>query len=94
MKEHNKYNEIKNALSIENIDNIYNLIESDNVSKEELIDLKNALNSLSIDEQKLINARYYNNYTQTELAKIYNTNQVKISREEKKILSKLKAKMY
>ena len=49
--------------------------------------------TLTIEEKKFINARYYNNYTQEELANIYNTNQVKICRDEKKILSKLKAKM-
>ena len=74
--------------------NLYNFINLEKVSKDELIDLKNALNSLTIDEKKLINARYFNNYTQNDIAKIYHTNQVKISREEKKILCKLRAKMY
>ena len=89
-----KYAEIKNMLDIENIDNFYNLCNKDSITKEELIDLKDALKGLNSEEKKLINARYFNNYTQTELANIYHTNQVKISREEKKILSKLKAKMY
>ena len=74
--------------------NLYNFINCEDISKDELIDLKNALNSLTVEEKKLINARYFNNYTQQELARYYNTNQVKISREEKKILCKLKAKMY
>ena len=51
-------------------------------------------NPASDEEKKLIKARYYNNYTQQELARIYNTNQVKISREEKKILYKLRTRMY
>ena len=92
-----KYEEIKNMLFIESIDydnSFDNVSYSSNITKEELIDLKNALNSLTIDEKKIINARYFYNYTQKELARIYNTNQVRISREEKKILSKLKAKMY
>ena len=89
-----KYQEIQNMLFVDNIDNIYNLVDNYNLSKDELIDLKNALSNLTNEEKNLIKARYYNNYTQTELAGIYNTNQVKISREEKKILSKLKAKMY
>ena len=74
--------------------NLYDFINSENISKDELIDLKNALNGLTVEEKELINARYFNNYTQQELARYYNTNQVKISREEKKILCKLKAKMY
>ena len=89
-----KYEELKNLMIIENLDNNYDLSSKEHISKDDLIDLKNALSSLSSKEKKLINARYFNNYTQSELAKIYHTNQVKISRDEKKILSKLKAKMY
>ena len=69
-------------------------INDENISKDDLIDLKNALNSLTSDEKNLINARYFNNYTQQELARIYHTNQVKISREEKKILCKLDKKCF
>ena len=96
----NKLLEIRNMISTESLDyqydngNLYDFISKENLSKDDLMDLKNALNSLTNDEKKLINARYFNNYTQEELAKAYNTNQVKISREEKKILCKLKAKMY
>ena len=91
-----KYEELKNMMLIESIDydNNYNIIRKDKISKDDLIDLKNALSNLTSDEKRLINARYFNNYTQSDLARMYNTNQVKISREEKKILCKLKAKMY
>ena len=95
-----KYNELQGMTTIESLDyeynsiDLYNFVSNENLSKDVLIDLKNALNCLTIDEKKLINARYFNNYTQSKLAKEYNTNQVKISREEKKILNKLKAKMY
>ena len=95
-----KLYEIRNMLTTDSLDyeydnnNLYNCISSEKVSKDELIDLKNALNSLTIEEKKLINARYFNNYTQNDLAEIYHTNQVKISRCEKKILCKLKAKMH
>ena len=88
-----KYEEINNLMMVENIDNLYNLTDSKTLTKDDLIDLKNALNNLDEDEKRLIRARYFNNYTQQELAKIYNTNQVRISREEKKILSKLKSHM-
>ena len=92
--------ELRNMISCDSLDyeynntNLYDFINTENVTRDELMDLKDALCSLTEEERKIINARYYNNYTQSELAKIYNTNQVKISREEKKILSKLKAKMY
>ena len=73
--------------------NLYDFIEQENVSKDDLIDLKNALLSLNPDEKELIKARYFNNITQKDLANLYNTNQVKISRDEKKILCKLKSLM-
>ena len=98
--DYEKYYYLQSMISIDSLDyeynsnSLYNFVANENLSKDTLIDLKNALNSLSVDEQRLINARYFNNYTQSDLAKIYNTNQVKISREEKKILSKLKTKMY
>jgi len=95
-----KLYEIRNMINIESLDynyednNLYNFVNIDSMPKEDLIDLKDALNSLSVDEKKLIKERYFNNITQSELAKIYHTNQVKISREEDKILKKLKAKIY
>ena len=73
--------------------NLYDFIEQENVSKDDLIDLKNALLSLNQEEKELIKARYFNNITQKDLANLYNTNQVKISRDEKKILCKLKSLM-
>lgn len=73
--------------------NLYDFIEQENVSKDDLIDLKNALLSLNQEEKELIKARYFNNQSQKEVANLYNTNQVKISRDEKKILCKLKSLM-
>ena len=97
--DHRKYYYLQSMIQVDsldyeyNCDNLYNFVANESLSKDTLIDLKNALNSLTREEKRLINARYFNNYTQGELARVYNTNQVKISREEKKILSKLKAKM-
>ena len=73
--------------------NLYNFIKQEHISKDDLIDLKNALLSLNKDEKELIKARYFNNISQKDLANLYNTNQVKISRDEKKILCKLKSLM-
>ena len=89
-----KYYELVNMMSSDNIDNNDNISTYERIDKDDLIDLKSALRSLSNEEKMIIKARYYNNYTQKELANIYNTNQVKISRKENKILCKLKAKMY
>ncbi len=54
------------------------------------ISLKEGLNSLTKEEQELINLRYYCDKTQSEIAQFFGTNQVQISRNEKKILKKLK----
>ncbi len=94
-----KLAEIKEMMLTESLDyqyensDLYDFISNETISKDDLIDLKNALSSLSTEEKQLINARYYHNYTQSKLAKIYHTNQVKISRDEKKILMKLKEKI-
>ena len=88
-----KYEELNNLMMTENIDNLYNIEDKTNLLKEDLIDLKNALNNLTNEEKLFIKRRYFNNITQSNLAKLYNTNQVKISREEKKILTKLKNNM-
>ena len=94
-----KLAEIRNAMATDSLDyeydssSLYDFVSRDKLSKDILLDLKDALCSLTIPERKLIMARYFGNYTQSMLAKKYSTNQVKISREEQKILSKLKARM-
>lgn len=62
-------------------------------SKEQMIDLKEAFKNLSHEEQILVINRYFNDMTQSEVAKIMNVNQVYVSRLEKKTLQKLKSKM-
>lgn len=52
--------------------------------------LKQEIEKLSEFEQKLIKFRYYNGYNQCETAKALGVNQVKVSREEKLILTKMK----
>ena len=94
-----KLAEIRNMSIVESLDyqyenhDLYDFVQKDCLNKDKLIDLSNALKSLNSEEKKLIKARYYDNYTQSDLARIYNTNQVKISREESKILSKLRRVM-
>ena len=64
-----------------------------NKDKENMIDnliLKEAINGLSEEEKKIIWMRYYDDRTQQEVANILGTNQVSVSRCEKKVLKRLK----
>lgn len=81
-------NNDEKELTLEDI--IYNKEEMDEIDR---IDLKDAIKNLSIDEKRLIYERYYENKTQTELAKENNMSQVKVYRLERKILDKLKSKI-
>lgn len=64
---------------------------SDN--RNNYFELNDALKELSDSEKRLIYERYYDNKTQTEIAKEKNISQVKVYRYERKILDKLKDKM-
>ena len=44
-------------------------------------------------EREIILLRYYKDYSQSEVARILGITQVKVSREEKKILSRLKTEL-
>ena len=59
-------------------------------SIDNLIDLKSALEELTDEERKLIELRYFNDYTQSETAAYLNKSQVQVSRCEQKILKKMK----
>lgn len=62
-------------------------------NRNNYFELNDALKELSDSEKKLIYERYYENKTQTEIAKEKNISQVKVYRYERKILDKLKDKM-
>ncbi|MDE5888930.1 MAG: sigma-70 family RNA polymerase sigma factor, partial [Bacilli bacterium] len=53
------------------------------------IDLQDSLETLSPDEKKIIDYRYFKDYTQSETAKILGMSQVSVSRHEKKSLNKM-----
>lgn len=55
--------------------------------------LKQMLESLSKTEQRIITLRYYQDKTQTEVAKLLGISQVQVSRMEKKILMGLRERM-
>lgn len=61
--------------------------------KEELLDLKNELEKLSEFDRKIIEKRYKEGLTQSEISKELGINQVKISRCEKEILIKLRKRL-
>lgn len=63
------------------------------ISKEQMLDLKEAFKYLSYEEQYLVINRYFKDLTQSEVAKLMNVNQVYVSRLEKKVLDKLKNKL-
>lgn len=59
-------------------------------TKDEYSSLHESLASLTKEELNLINLRYFKGLTQSEVAHNWGENQVKISRNEQKILKKLK----
>ena len=72
---------------------LYDYISFDNTSKDDLILLRDALNRLETKEKELIIKRYFYNKTQQQVANELGINQVKVSREENKVLTKLKKYM-
>ncbi len=60
----------------------------DEISNRLLLD--EAFKSLTDEEKKIMNCRYYRYMTQSKTAKLLNMSQVQVSRAEKKILAKLR----
>ena len=73
---------------------IYNFYGYEEKSyKEELLDLKDAISNLSEFDRKIIEKRYNEGLTQSEISKQMGINQVKVSRAEKDILVRLRTKL-
>ena len=72
---------------------LYNYIPVDEMNKDDLILLWDALNKLNKNEKDLILKRYFYNMTQSQIANSLGINQVKVSREEGKVLTKLRSYM-
>ena len=64
--------------------------EQQAISPIDNLTLKESLSNLEKEELELINLRYFQEKTQSETAKFLHTNQVQVSRNEAKILKKLK----
>lgn len=59
----------------------------------ELLSLRQVMYTLSEDDKRLINLRFFKRKTQCETGEILNMSQVQVSRREKKILVQLKEKL-
>ena len=93
-----KVAEVKNSMEVVSLDDnrsidLYNIISFENISKDDWLLLKDAILKLDEKEKELILKRYFYNMTQSEIAKQYGINQVKVSREEGKVLTKLRSYM-
>lgn len=94
-----KIAEIKNIMEISSLDDdrndlsLYDVVGFENIEKDDLILLRDALSKLNDQEKELILKRYFYNMTQSEIAKQNGINQVKVSREEGKVLTKLRSYM-
>ncbi len=60
---------------------------------ERILDLKEEINTLDDNEKKLIYARYYEDKSQQETSELLGISQVQVSRNEAKILTKLRNKL-
>lgn len=73
---------------------LYNsVMRFDNGTKDSILDLKEAIRNLGDEDKALIDARYYQDMTQSEASKVLGMSQVQVSRREGKILEKLKSKV-
>lgn len=78
---------------ITSIDDKYDSLKYfDNINAD-LLDLHDSIDKLSDDERNLIIARYYDGMTQNEASKILGISQVQVSRNEAKILKKLRTSL-
>lgn len=72
---------------------LHETIPSRQMKIEELVALKEELGKLSEFEKTLIRKRYFDDVSQTEAASILGISQVQVSRNEQKILTKLRANL-
>lgn len=71
-------------------------IEEEDGKQEQILNrivLKSLLETLEEQEKEVIVRRYYENQTQTQIAKDLHISQVQVSRLEKRILKRLREKM-
>lgn len=90
-------NDIYNALvatdyteSVEEFSNSFKCFDN---TDADVLDLRCEIDKLPLDEKKIILARYYDELTQSETSRVLGISQVQVSRNEAKILKKLKTKL-
>lgn len=74
---------------IEEDTTLYNAIKDNSNNYQEYMDLNWSIENLEEPYKSIIKLRYFDDYTQTEVAKKLKLTQVKVSRYEKKSLEKL-----
>lgn len=68
---------------------LYDVIEAKEMDMDTLITLKQCISTMSEEEKQLLNLRFFQDKTQSEVAAKLGVNQVQISRQEKKIKQKV-----
>ena len=73
---------------------LYDIVpEKNSVDTLDSICLKEELSKLSYEDKRLLQERYFNDRSQSEVANILGLSQAKVSRSEKKVLQKLRNNM-
>jgi len=80
---------------VDSLDDTYDTVSSkDNLdTREDILDLRNELEKLPEKEKEFIYHRYYQEMSQVETSKVLGMSQVQVSRNEAKILQKLKTRL-
>ena len=84
---------VDEAMLTDNVESIDREIPTYDDTSAEILDLKDEILKLPIEERRLIIARYYNEMTQQEVSKMLGISQVQVSRNEAKILKKLRTRL-
>ena len=97
-----KVSEVRNSMQeVKSLDfcyeediSLYNSVMCfDNETSADVLDLRSEISRLSEEEKALINARYYQEMTQSEASKKLGISQVQVSRKEGRILEKLRCRL-
>ena len=78
---------------VSSIEEAFNYLESNDNLNDDLLDLKIEINKLSKEEKSIIISRYFEGLTQSEISKKLGISQVQVSRNEAKILKKLRTNL-
>ena len=97
-----KVSEVRNSMQeVKSLDfcyeediSLYNSVMCfDNGTSADVLDLKDEIRRLNEEEKAIIDARYYQEMTQSEASKKLGISQVQVSRKEGKILEKLRCRL-